>query len=246
MRANYKLSRLYVEQDLSDGVEITISGNAYLHIVKVLRKKQGEDLRVFNGRDGEYKGELTQIDKRQAVIKLSCQLQPLHSVPDVEILFAPLKKDRMRFLVEKATELGVRRLRPVVTARSQYGIKPDKLMAYIIAAAEQSERLDLPEITAPQNLNKVVENCSERVIIFADENADQATSHQTRAVMQAAKPAVSILIGPEGGFDAGEREFLLAQPFVKPISLGKRIMRAETAAIATLALWQSLAGDWVK
>ncbi len=240
MRENYTLARLYVEDGLHTNAQIIISGNAYLHIIKVLRKKRGDSLRLFNGRDGEWSAMIDNIDKRQAVLTTQKHLRKQTNTPDIELLFAPLKKERTRILAEKACELGVKTLRPVITARTQHTLKTDKIKAYIISAAEQTERLDLPEILPVQKLPDLLNNWQSRPLVFADE----AGGEKAIKIMADTQEPISILIGPEGGFDDKERKILHAKPFVKPITLGPRILRADTAAISALALWQSVSGDW--
>jgi len=242
MRDHYTLARLYVPADLSVGALIDLPQPQAHFLGAVMRKQAGDELRVFNGEDGEWLAKITALAKRRAQIKLIEQIRAPKPAPDIWLLFAPVKKARNNFIVEKAVELGAARLLPVTTARTTSKIRMDKLQAHIIEAAEQTERLDLPASTQPQKLETVLETWDEnRTLIFADEAGDALPA--IAALMQIKAPT-AILIGPEGGFTDEEREVLRSKPFVRPISLGPRILRADTAAVATLAIWQAVSGDW--
>ena len=242
MRDHYTLARLYVTADLSAGASIDLPQNQAHFLGTVMRKQVGDELRVFNGAGGEWLAQITALAKRKAQIKPQKQIRAPKPAPDIWLLFAPIKKTRTNFIIEKAVELGVSLIQPVMTARTTSKIRMDKMAAHIIEAAEQTERLDLPEAREPATLAKMLETWDEaRTLIFADEAGDAAPAAKTLANIKA--PA-AILIGPEGGFTAEERELLRSKPYVTPISLGPRILRADTAAVATLALWQAVSGDW--
>ncbi|HHI88384.1 MAG TPA: 16S rRNA (uracil(1498)-N(3))-methyltransferase [Hellea balneolensis] len=241
MRANYTLARFYVSDELSVAASVKLSPLQAHKLYSVLRKQAGDALRLFNGRDGEWQAEITHISKRDCLVEIKTRLRAQMSVPDIQLLFAPLRKERTRFIVEKATELGVRALRPVLTARTQHKVRLEKMRAYIIEAAEQTERLDLPELFETQTLAGLVEAWEQgRALLFADE----AGGPPAREVLAQTRAPCALLIGPEGGFMDDERQLLRDLDFVRPLSLGPRILRADTAAVATLALWQALSGDW--
>lgn len=243
MRTGGTLSRLYLPDDLSSGAEIDLLQTQAHFLGKVLRLKPGAEVRVFNAANGEWLANLTQITKRSAVITISKILREPVPTPDIWLLFAPIKKARTDFIVEKATELGASVIQPVITRRTTSPhIKMDRMHAQVIEAAEQTERLDIPTVSEPINLVDLLSKWdSKRALIFADEAGDAAPAITTLKNIPA--PA-AILIGPEGGFDPEERILLRAQSFVTPISLGPRILRADTAVAATLALWQAVSGDW--
>jgi len=246
MRQYLKLPRLYVPDDLMVGASIELSQSQAHYLGAVMRLKSGAQIRVFNGESCEYLAEITEIAKRRATITIVEQLRPAKSAPDIWLLFAPIKKHRNSFIIEKATELGAALIQPVITARTISKIRPktgmDKMEAQIIEAAEQTERLDLPQLGEPLKLDALLKDWDEaRTLIFADEAGDALPAATALAKIKA--PA-AILIGPEGGFTPEERETLRAKPYCAPINLGPRILRADTAAAATLALWQAVSGDW--
>jgi len=162
--------------------------------------------------------------------------------PDITLCFAPIRKHRTTFIIEKATELGVKTLRPVITARTQFPkFNTEKANLQAIEAAEQTERLDIPDVKEPQKLTEMIEGWGDRTLIFADEAGDAFRALNALGTLNG--PA-AILIGPEGGFTPQERDQLRTQSFVKPVSLGPRILRADTAALSLLTLWQAVQGDW--
>jgi len=214
-----------------------------------MRRKIGDQVRLFNWSDGEWLAAITHINKQEITLKVGEQTRPYSRPPDIWLLFAPIKHKRNVFIIEKATELGAELIHPVITARTTSSISMNKMKAHIIEAAAQTERVDLPQIRDPLKLEEILENWDDtRTLIFADEAgifADEAGAAKPAAVALAnIKAPAAILIGPEGGFTAQERTLLRAKPYCVPISLGPRVLRADTAALATLALWQSLRGDW--
>ena len=243
MREHYTLARLYVPQKLEVTGEVVLSPAQAHFLGTVLRKQLGDLVRVFNGEDGEYLATLVHLTKRKAEIRIAELLRPAYSPPDVWLLFAPVKKSRNHFIVEKATELGVSRIQPVLTARTTSTIKTAKVKAQSVEAAEQTERLDLPKIGEPLKLRTLLDGWDEaRPLIFADEAGGGGTAAQVLANIKA---PCAFLIGPEGGFTDDERAFLVSKPYVKTISLGPRILRSGTAALAVLSIWQAVSGDWV-
>jgi 16S rRNA (uracil1498-N3)-methyltransferase len=247
--------RLYVAPDLAEGAEIPIEGDQAHYLLRVLRLAPGAAVRIFNGRDGEFDASIVLATKSVAQLKLAARTRAHRPPQDLWLLFAPLKKARTDFVVEKATELGVSEIHPVFTERTDADtVRIDRLSRIAIEAAEQTERLDVPVVREAAKLESALAAWpSGRLLIYADEAGDEGAKpwggEEGRALpvadrLAGANGPAAILIGPEGGFSPTERKRLREQPYVKPISLGPRILRAETAAIAALALYQALAGDW--
>lgn len=244
MRENYTLTRLYVNETLSEGETIALPKEQAHYLGNVLRKGEGDAVRIFNGVDGEWKAEIAAVAKRAVSLIIKERLRAPKPCPDIMLCFAPIRKHRTAFIVEKATELGVRTLQPVITARTQFPkINLEKMRAQTIEAAEQTERLDIPSIAEPQKLEGLLKEWdADRTLIFADEAGEADLAME--AVKTIEGPA-AIVIGPEGGFTPQERDHLRAQNFVHAVSLGPRILRADTAALSLLTLWQSVQGDWI-
>ncbi|HVW72029.1 MAG TPA: 16S rRNA (uracil(1498)-N(3))-methyltransferase [Rhizomicrobium sp.] len=213
------------------------------YLLHVLRARSGNRVLLFNGRDGEWLAEITEAGKRGITATCLKQTQAQAATPDIWLAFAPVKKTPSDYLVQKAAELGVSCLLPVFTRRTIVSrINQERMAANAIEAAEQSARLSVPEIREGVTLEKLLASWPQtRRLFFCDEGGD------ARPLADAARgtsgPA-AILTGPEGGFDGSEREMLRALPFVTPVTLGPRILRADTAALAALAVWQSVCGDW--
>lgn len=244
MRANYTLTRLYVDAPLAAEAELILPKDQAHYLANVLRKSEGDGVRVFNGKDGEWRAEISELSKKSASITIKEPLRPPQPAPDIWLCFAPVRKHRNAFIIEKATELGASKLQPVVTQRTQFPrFKIDKMRAQIIEAAEQTERLDLPRAEIPISLTEMLSGWDDknRTLIFADEGGDAKPALDALQTLSA--PA-AILIGPEGGFDDKERDMLRSKPYVTPVSLGPRILRADTAALSLLTLWQAVQGDW--
>lgn len=237
MRSHYTLPRLHLDEALTG--DIVLSSDHARYLGTVLRKRVGDEVRLFNGKDGEWAATIKDIAKRSMTVAVQQQLREPATVPDIRLLFAPLRKHRTATVLEKATELGVRILQPVITARTQFPkLNLDRAKAQIIEAAEQTERLDLPELLAPKALSNAL---SERLLLFADEAGE--AQRAVDVVTDISLP-VDILIGPEGGFTPEERDMIRARPNVTPVDLGPRILRADTAAISLLTLVQASCGDW--
>ena len=234
--------RLYVDQPLGMGQAVAIGPDAANYLFNVMRLGKGAVVALFNGRDGEWGAELAETGKRQGIAVCQAQTAPQVMPPDLWLMFAPVKKERTAFVVEKAVELGVARLMPVGTRHTNSERwRVDKQTAHAIEAAEQCGATFVPEVCDLQPLDRVLASWPEgRSLYWADETLAQAAG-QTAAL--AAGPA-AILIGPEGGFSDEEKTRLRALPFVRPINLGPRILRAETAALAAVVLWQTSVGDW--
>jgi 16S rRNA (uracil1498-N3)-methyltransferase len=234
--------RLFIDADLSPGAVVAPDPDQARYLTQVMRLKAGDPLLVFNGRDGEWRGAVAEVLKRGAVLRADELARPQTPSPDVELVLALIRKGPLEFAVEKATELGVRRIRLAVTRRTQgEHLRLDRLDLIAREAAEQCERLDVPEIVAPMKLEAILAEAADRRLLFCDETGGPAA---ISALAAASAGPWSILIGPEGGFAPEEREALLALANAIPVSLGPRILRAETAALAALTLWQATVGDW--
>jgi len=239
----YGKIRLYVGVDLTDGAGVEFSRDQTHYLVNVMREGVGARVLVFNGRDGEWSAEIVKAGKRSCMAELRQQTRDQDGVPDLHLLFAPVKKARLDFLVQKATELGVAAIRPVRTARTNVArIKDERMAANVIEAAEQCGRLTVPEVLGTLTLDQALCEIGDRKIMFCDEGGDVAPAAQALSAQESGPWAV--LIGPEGGFSDEERAMLHAHEGCVPVSLGPRIMRADTAAIAALSLWQAALGDW--
>ncbi len=234
------LPRLFVPEPLSRGAMLKLEGNQANYLANVMRLGAGDRVKLFDNLTGEWLAEIAEAGKRRITLHVIEQLRPREPVPDLWLVFAPLKRGRIDMLVEKATELGVARLLPVVTRRTVVDrVKDERLLAHMIEAAEQCERTSLPELADPVKLQDLLATWpAERILLFADETGGPPL------LEQATPCPAAILIGPEGGFTEQERAAIRAHPAARPISLGPRILRAETAAIAATALWMAAAGDW--
>jgi 16S rRNA (uracil1498-N3)-methyltransferase len=239
-----KLQRLFVKSRLRPAAEVELEPAQAHYLINVLRCKTGDHFLLFNGEDGEWRAAVGALTKKKASLVLSEQTRPQDEGPDLHYLFAPLKRARLDYMAQKATEMGASLLKPVITRRTvAERVNADRLLANAIEAAEQCGILRVPEVGAPETLSDVLAAWDPaRLLIFADEAAPLASPLAALAA-EKSRP-LAVLIGPEGGFDQEERALLLAQPFVMPISLGPRVMRADTAAVAALALVNAVLGDW--
>ena len=242
MRENYTLPRLHIDELLSKDTTFEMEKDQAHYLRGVLRKGEGDNVRIFNGRDGEWRAMLYVTGRRGARLAVKEKLRDPALTPDITLLFAPVRKHRTAFIIEKGTELGVRRFQPVLTARTQFPrLNVDRARLQAIEAAEQTERLDIPKIDAARPLLDVLAAWDGTPIIFADEAGDAQPAKEVCAKLSA---PIAILIGPEGGFTDVERAELRAIKNVYPVTLGPRILRADTAAVALLSVWQSVSGDW--
>src|SRR5215510_11442328 len=243
-RYDFTAPRLFVASDLAPGTVVACRSDQVNYLRNVLRLGLGDSILIFNGRDGEWRARIGEARKAAMSLIAEQQLRPQQGAPDIDYLFAPLKRARLDYMVQKATEMGVARLRPVFTRRtSPERINSARMRANAIEAAEQCGILRVPEVLEPETLDGVLAHWgAERRLIFCDEDSDDP---DPLAALDRLKPGpLALLIGPEGGFDAGERERIAAQPFALSISLGPRILRADTAAVAALALVNATLGDW--
>jgi 16S rRNA (uracil1498-N3)-methyltransferase len=237
-------TRLFVTAPLELGGTVSLDEGQSHYLLHVLRAEAGDRVLLFNGRDGEWQGEIATASKRGVAVALRARTASQAEAPDVWLLFAPVKKTPSDYLVQKATELGVRKLQPVFTRRTIVTrLNQERLKANAVEAAEQSARLSVPEIGEAMTLEKLLDNWPrERRIFFCDEGGNATPLAQ--AARETDEGPAAVLTGPEGGFDPNEREDLRARAFVIPVTLGPRILRADTAALAALAIWQSVRGDW--
>lgn len=239
--------RLYVSFDFVAGQSHTLHKAQSNYLAAVLRKKDGAEIILFNGRDGAWLAHLTNENKKSLAIEIDKNIAAQTEPTDIIYLFAPLKSSRLDYMVQKATEMGVAALQPVVTQYSQITkLKQERLQANCIEAAEQCEILSVPPLHDPVKLGTLLADWSAdwpagRQLVFCDESAAQQDPLIALAPLKG-KP-LAVLIGPEGGFSASERDLLINQDFVTAISLGPRIIRADTAAVAALALVQAVCGD---
>jgi 16S rRNA (uracil1498-N3)-methyltransferase len=234
------LPRLYVDQPLSAELELTLEGPQANYLGAVLRLGAGDRVKLFDDRTGEWLAEIVEAGRKRVSLRLLDHSREREAVPDLWLLFAPIKRGRIDWIAEKATELGVARLVPVLTQRTIVErVNGERLFAHMVEAAEQCERTALPELPEPQKLEALLRTWpEERMLLFADE-----TGGAPLAQVAAPGPA-AILVGPEGGFTEEERAAIRAVPGAQPVSLGPRILRADTAAAAAVAVWMAVAGDW--
>ena len=237
--------RLYVEGPLAAGIRAGLTPDQAHYAGRVMRLGPGDVLGLFNGRDGEWRGRIARLDRKGGEATVEDRLRPQVSGPDLWLLFAPLKKTATDFLIEKATELGASRLMPVLTRHTaSERINIERLRARAIEAAEQCERLDVPAVADPATMDQTLAAWpSARRLFVADERGGGVPAAEGFASPSTAQ-GHALLIGPEGGFARSELDALAGLPFVSRVGLGPRILRAETAALAMLACWQAIAGDW--
>ncbi len=234
--------RLYVDHPLGQGQTVLLTADQAHYLFGVMRLAAGAEVLLFNGRDGEWRARVVEAGKRKGVLLVEVQTAPLRLPPDLWLLFAPIKKARTDFIVEKAAEMGAAWICPVQSEfTNSERIRRDRLQAHAVEAAEQCGGTFVPEVAELQRLDRVLADWEpERQILFCDETlAGPIGDLPSKAGPWA------ILIGPEGGFSAKERDRLAGLPFAHPVSLGPRILRADTAAVAALTLWQMALGDWV-
>jgi 16S rRNA (uracil1498-N3)-methyltransferase len=283
--------RLYVEAPLGEGARVEPSAQQAHYLLHVMRAREGDRVSLFNGCDGEWLARLVEVTKRNCAFVCERQTQEQSDTPDLWLCFAPIKKTPADYVVQKATELGVSALQPVITRRTIVArVNLERMRANAIEAAEQSGRLTIPEIREPRTLERLLAEWPPgRRLLFCDEaggappiatalasglppplagggnSVERSETELGEGARKSPLPqilapaalefapsregrgenkAYAVLVGPEGGFDPAERDAIRACAFVTPVSLGPRILRADTAALAALAIWQSLCGDW--
>ena len=243
-RTHATLPRLHVEPDLAEGAELTLGKEQSLYLAAVLRKVVGDEVVLFNGRDGAWLTRLTSDSKKSVTLQLVERIAAQTPPSDLWYGFAPLKTERLDYVIQKATEMGAGTIQPVITKFTQVNrLKHERLVANAIEAAEQCEVLSVPEVLPETTLDRLIDGWdTERRLILADEGEGSSSPVEILSALKGQK--IGLLIGPEGGFSPEERERLRALPYAVPISLGPRILRADTAAVAALAVIQAIIGDW--
>ncbi len=239
--------RLFVDSRLQPESIVPLDRDQTNYLVNVLRMKEGERLLVFNGQDGEWLAGLRSSGRKQMILDIMCQTRPQPDAPDLVYLFAPLKHARLDYMAQKATEMGVSRLQPVITRHTQVSrVNLERMRANVIEAAEQCGILTIPDISPEQPLANTLDTLEpDRLLIFCDEHTPVANPVDALSDWRGSGRKAAILVGPEGGFASEEREMILRHQPVARLSLGPRILRADTAAVAVLAIVQSCLGDWV-
>jgi len=248
-RYEFRLPRLHVEDGLAAGAQIALDRAQSNYLLNVLRMKDGDEVLLFNGRDGEWRAALRQEGRKQASLVASEMTRPQAPLPDLHYLFAPLKHARLDYMVQKAVEMGAGALRPVLTRYTQSGrVNLERMRANAVEACEQCGVLAVPAVEEPVALEALLAGWQAgegaRILVFCDEGE---ASQNPLAALEKLSPGtpLAVLVGPEGGFSEEERALLRAQPFVVPMPLGPRVLRADTAAVAALAVVQARLGDWV-
>jgi 16S rRNA (uracil1498-N3)-methyltransferase len=242
---DFRQPRLFVDAALAPGETVALERDQSNYLGNVLRLSAGETILVFNGRDGEWQASIAGR-KRPDSLEIMTQARPQDRLPDLAYIFAPLKHARLDYMVQKAVEMGASSLQPVLTRFTQVSrVNSERMRANVIEAAEQCGILSIADVTEPVALDRYLAGRKpQRLLIFCDEAADTANPLQALQGDRAAAAGIDVLIGPEGGFAEEERALLLRQPQILRLSLGPRILRADTAAVAALALVQAALGDW--
>jgi 16S rRNA (uracil1498-N3)-methyltransferase len=249
LRYDFNAPRLYIDAPLAAQAVIDLSREQINYLANVLRLREGDDVLIFNGREGEWRAGI-EGGRKHLTLRAHSQQRAQDSLPDVHYLFAPLKHARLDYIVQKAVEMGASALVPVITRRTQVSrVNPQRMKANAIEAAEQCGLLALPAIADVCGFEQVMAQWDDnRSLIFCDEDAPLsdpcAALMAHKAQHPTAAPALAVIIGPEGGFDEHERQLMLSRPNVIRLSLGPRILRADTAGVAALALIQAVLGDW--
>lgn len=238
--------RLFVNQKLVSETLVELSEKQSHYLTNVMRCQNGETVQCFNTESGEFLCRIETADKKKTILKVEKNIRKPENEPDIWLIFAPLKKDKTDFVIEKSVELGVGKIIPVITGYTNAGkIKTERFSAQAVEAAEQCGRLSVPEITGPVSLDKLLKSWdNKRILFFMDERRNGKNA--AAAFAEAKGTPAAVLVGPEGGFNEAEAQMLNLCPFVKNLNLGPRILRAETAVVSALSVWQSAAGDWDK
>jgi len=238
--------RLFVGSDLGAGVAVPLRHDQIHYLVNVMRQGEGDTVELFNGRDGAWRATLVEPRKKAWAARVETLTRPWAEGPDLDLVVAIVKRGRLETIVEKAAELGARRVLPVTTERTNaHRVGLERLRAIATEAAEQTGRMDVPEVAEPTTLAKVLADWpQDRRLMFCDEAGDALPVGEALGRQEAGNAPWAVLIGPEGGFSPTERAAIRVLPGAMAVSLGPRILRADTAAIAALTLWQSTLGDW--
>lgn len=246
MASPYPKIRLFVEASLQTGAQFPLADAQAHYVQNVMRLGAGDALAVFNGRDGEWKAMLQPVSKKKADMQVVEMLKPQTTTPDIWLVFAPIKHGRIDFLAEKAAELGASALQPVITARTIASrVNTERLQANAIEAAEQCERMDVPPVYEPQKFTSLLANWPQgRLLIYGDETGQGLQPAQLLPTLPQATQQWAVLVGPEGGFTPDELAQLRKAEFAHAMSLGPRVLRADTAALAALTCVMAWRGDW--
>ena len=250
------IPRLFYDGSLLEQSSVPLTTEQAHYLRNVMRRENGAEIRLFNSRDGEFSARLSELSKKSAIAAIEARLRAPEVEPDIELLIAPVKRAALEYVIQKGTELGAKSFVFVTTDRTNAErIRLDRLQSIALEAAEQCDRLSVPELRAPQKLAELLLRWDKsRTLYFCDEAGDDPSKEWggkegraaplLQSAAQAGEGAAAILIGPEGGFTPNERSWLQALPFVRAVTLGPRILRADTAAIVALGLWQAAAGDF--
>lgn len=243
---DFRTPRLFLNAPLAPGADVPLDRMQTNYLCNVLRLEQDAAVLTFNGRDGEWLGLLDRSKKKAAALVLRERVRAQAAPCDLHYLFAPLKAARLDYMVQKAVELGVSRLQPVITRHTQVArVNLERMTANAVEAAEQCGILTIADVAEPTSLDAAIAALDkERVLIFCDERADNADPVAALSALKASRPPLAVLIGPEGGFTEEERARLAGRANIVRLALGPRILRADTAAVAALTLVQSVLGDW--
>jgi 16S rRNA (uracil1498-N3)-methyltransferase len=242
---DFSAPRLFIDAPLREGAKIALERNQSNYLGNVLRLSASENILVFNGRDGEWQAQI-EGRKRPDSLSILARTRPQDRLPDIAYVFAPLKHARLDYMVQKAVEMGASALQPVLTRHTQVSrVNVERMRANVIEAAEQCSILSLAAVAEPVALDRFLEKReTSRLLVFCDEAADIGNPIEALQQGLTATAGIDVLIGPEGGFAEEERALLLRQPRALRLSLGPRILRADTAGVAALALVQAALGDW--
>lgn len=235
--------RLFINKNLETNQAATLDEDQSHYLANVMRMKESDEILCFNGRDGEFECKIVRIHKKHTEIFIKEKTKDFYNVPDLWLLFAPVKKDNTDFIIQKSTELGISKIVPIITKyTNSEKVRIERFQNQAIEASEQCQRLDTPSIENAIKFEKAFENWdNDRILYFMDETKN---GENIVEVFSKAKTPAAILVGPEGGFAKEELDFLRSQKFAKAVSLGKRILRAETAVVSAISCFQALAGDW--
>ncbi|WP_068318699.1 16S rRNA (uracil(1498)-N(3))-methyltransferase [Polycladidibacter hongkongensis] len=249
-RYDFRMQRLYTEGPLVAGLRFSADRAKANYLLNVLRMQGGDELLLFNGKDGEWRAHIEPTGRKACDIIIDEQTRAQSPAPDLLYLFAPIKAARLDYMAQKAVEMGAGRLQPILTQHTQLtgNLKLDKVRANALEACEQCGVLHIPQVDEPDTLKNMVSSWQEkqpgRTLIFCDEGDAGQNPLDALKGLERGVP-LAILIGPEGGFSQEERALLLSQDFVRPIPLGPRVLRADTAAVAAMAIVQAKLGDWI-
>jgi len=244
-RYDFRTPRLHLDAPLHSGAEVALDRDQSNYLFNVLRLPEGASVLLFNGRDGEWRSSVSKAGKRGGALHIAEQARAQTAATDLHLLFAPLKHARLDYLVQKAVEMGVSRIQPVITQHTQVTrVNVERMRANVVEAAQQCGVLSLADVDEPVRFAEMLEGLEPtRLLVFCDEDAEMRDPIEALAQARPAGP-LAVLLGPEGGFSEAEREALVNRGHVLRVSLGPRILRADTAAVAALALVQAVLGDW--